>query len=246
MDDKYYKLLYDVLQSYDRCTPKNISQLRSRQIFVFGTDVRGTQKYGAAGLAAKRFGAQPGVSDGITGSSYAIPTLGASFEQTKKSIAKFENFVRNNMAYQYLVTPIGCGHAGLKVENVAPLFRGLIAIANVMLPEDFIRYYRKECAAILGGGKEKESVKEEPSIFQLYDSKVHGVLKYLEENNIAFNQEGGYSLTDDEGTIIAEAELGIDSEKVIFYPFNSQSELTFKNAGYTIMDAESYLNSKKK
>ena len=52
MTEAYYNLLYDVLRSYDRCTPSKIYRLRKDQVFVFGTDAKGSLRYGAAGLAA--------------------------------------------------------------------------------------------------------------------------------------------------------------------------------------------------
>ena len=54
----------------------------------------------------------------------------------------------------------------------------------------------------------------------------------------------GFYLKDEEDIVIAEAELGIESEKIVFFPFNSQSELTFKNQGYKICTPEEYLNTK--
>ena len=96
--------------------------------------------------------------------------------------------------------------------------------------------------------KEKlsESQSQEDDYYQLYDESVHPILKYLEAHSIPFSKDGGFSLVDENDNVIAEAELCIESEKIVFYPFNSQSELAFKNAGYTVMDADSYLNSKKK
>lgn len=52
MEAAYYNLLYDVLKGYDHCTPSKIVSLRNNQIFVFGTNKYGSQKHGAAGLAA--------------------------------------------------------------------------------------------------------------------------------------------------------------------------------------------------
>ena len=63
MEDSYYKLLNDVLLGYKRNTPAKITTLRNNQIFVFGTDTNGSQKHGAAGLAAKCFGAKVGAVD---------------------------------------------------------------------------------------------------------------------------------------------------------------------------------------
>ena len=64
---EFVKILNDIVRSYDRLTPTKIHHLRPSQIFVFGTDRQGSQKFGAAGLAAKSFGAQVGVSSGLTG-----------------------------------------------------------------------------------------------------------------------------------------------------------------------------------
>jgi len=247
IEQLYYKLLYDVLQAYNRCTPKMVSQLENRQIFVFGTDVCGRQKYGAAGLAARKFGAKAGISEGITGNSYAIPTMGATIDQTIDAINRFEIYVRNNMSNQYLVTAVGCGHAGYNVEEIAPSFSGCIGLSNVMLPSEFIQYYRQDCIAKLGLSEQGSGDDDnDEGVLMYYDERVHGVIRYLQENGIPFNQEGGYALLNDDGMVIAEAELGIEQEKVVFLPFNSQSEAAFKNAGYTIMNAEDYLNNKKK
>lgn len=54
MTEAYYNLLYDVLRAYNRCTPSKVLRLRNDQVFVFGTDAKGSQRYGAAGLAAKK------------------------------------------------------------------------------------------------------------------------------------------------------------------------------------------------
>lgn len=245
MEAAYYKLLYDVLKGYDRCTPSKIVSLRNNQIFVFGTNKYGSQKHGAAGLAAKSFGAQIGITNGLTGMCYALPTMGFDIHILGKAILQFEQFARNNRDKTFLVTPIGCGHAGFKEEQVAPYFKGCIALNNVMLPEQFIRFFRLECIDKLGLRNAASDQKEpENDIFSLYDNSVHHVIEYLQLHSIPFSPDGGYTLLDSDGNVIAEAELGIESEKVVFNPFNSQSEIAFKNNGYKICSPEEYLNSK--
>ena len=247
MTEAYYKLLYDVLRAYNRCTPSKVLRLRNEQVFVFGTDAKGSQRYGAAGLAAKKFGAQIGVKNGRTGNSYALPTMDCTLEELGAAILQFELYARENKGLTFLVTPIGCGHAGFKVEDIAPYFRGCVALGNVMLPEEFLSFFRKECIEKLHiKEKRSESKSQEADYYQLYDESVHPILKYLEAYSIPFSKDGGFSLVDENDNVIAEAELCIESEKIVFYPFNSQSELALKNAGYTTMDADSYLNSKKK
>lgn len=245
MTETYYKLLYDVLRSYNRCTPSKILRLRNEQVFVFGTDSRGSQRYGAAGLAAKQFGAEVGVSDGPTGDSYALPTMGCSLEKLGNAILKFEQYARSNRNKTFLVTPIGCGHAGFKVDEVAPYFRGCIALGNVMLPEQFISFFRKECIEKLHL-KESNTVKNshEVDYYLLYDEAVHPVLKYLEAHSIPFSEDGGFSLVDENDNVIAEAELCIESEKIVFLPYDQNSENALVAAGYTIMSVNEYLISK--
>lgn len=249
MIDEYYILLNDILRGYNRCTPSNISTLRSNQIFVFGTDTKGSQKYGAAGLAANRFGAEVGVADGPTGMCYALPTMGFTEQDLSHAVVRFEQFVRANMSYTFLVTAIGCGHAGFDVTKVANMFKGLIGLNNVMLPEPFLKVYREECRQYFslaesphGSDDDKKDLEQE--IFDYYSENVHNVIHYLLEKDIPFNKEGGFTLLDSDEKVIAEAELGIESERVVFYPFNSQSEIAFKNNGYTIMTEIEYLKSK--
>lgn len=250
VEEAYYKLLNDVLRGYNRSTPTRITRLRPNQIFVFGTDTNGTQKYGAAGIAAKNFGAKPGVVDVQTGMCYALPTMGFSEEDLSHAVIRFEQFVRSNMQYTYLVTPVGCGHAGFDVVKVAGMFKALLGLTNVMLPEAFLKVYRAECHNYFSSKQypaEPSTTKESDPLDDIliyYDEKVHDVVRYLYEKNIPFNHDGGFSLTDENGSVIAEAELGIEDERIVFMPFNSQSELAFKNNGYTICDPTDYVNSK--
>ena len=250
MEEAYYKLLYDVLSGYDRTTPKNIVSLRNNQIFVFGTDKSGSQKNGAAGLAAKSFGAKVGVVNGPTGMCYALPTKGFSFDDLAHAVGQFENYVRNNTKYTFLVTAVGCGHAGFNVKDVALLFIGLIGLRNVMLPDAFLTVYREQCREYSDVASKENNCNNNAQqisveqILEYYDESVHEVIKYLFSNNVDFNHDGGFSLTDEEGNVIAEAELGIESEKVVFAPFDNQSAEVFQNYSYTVMTPENYLNSK--
>ena len=250
MEEAYYKLLNDILRGYDRCTPTKIVSLRANQIFVFGTDRDGSQKNGAAGMAAKSFGAKVGVTDGPTGKCYALPTFGFSEKDLAKAAERFEAYVRSNMGYTYLVTAVGCGHAGFNVTHVANMFKGLISLNNVMLPEAFLGVYRKECNAFFAKNRVKTQsdigTKDEiEEILQYYDDSVHDVVRYLLSNNIQFNHEGGFSLEDENGTVIAEAELGIEKDMVVISPYNKESESAFVGAGYKVMTPSEYLISKK-
>lgn len=236
--------LYKALNSYDRYTPNHIYNLRSNQVFVFGTDTKGSQKYGASGIASKKFGARMGVTSGPTGMCYALPTKGFSINDLSLAVEKFILYARSNNQYSYMVTPVGCGHAGHNADVIAPLFKDCLFMDNVWLPEVFIEIYKMYATAAI---EEKHFISDnnDKNVFTYYSPEVHDIIRLLIKEQIPFNQNGGFRLTDEGNAVIAEAELGIESEKVVFLPFNSQSELAFKNAGYEIMDVDTYLKNKK-
>lgn len=243
MEKAYYSLLYDILRGYDRLTPSKVYRLRNEQIFVFGTD--GSQRFGAAGLAARSFEAEVGVKEGPTGRCYAIPTMGHSLKQLGDSILRFEEYARNNRTQTFLVTAIGCGHAGFKAENVALFFKGCVGLCNVMLPEEFIRVLRNKCREHLElVSATAPSQSSEEDILMYFDDSLHDVVKYLLENNIEFDHDGGFALTDGEHGVVAEAELGVESEKIVFLPYDTEAGVKFQNAGYTIMEPAEYLKTK--
>jgi len=50
---------------------------------------------------------------------------------------RFIEFAKENTELIFLVTEVGCGLAGLKPKQVAPLFEGAINVENIHLPEKF-------------------------------------------------------------------------------------------------------------
>lgn len=96
-------------------------------IFVFGTNLAGFHGAGAALAAYKYYGAQLGVGEGITGNTYAIPTkdeniVTREMEGIVESVARFVLFTIEHPELKFFVTRVGCGLAGLKDEEMAPLF----------------------------------------------------------------------------------------------------------------------------
>lgn len=57
-----------------RITPDRITHLEPGQIFVFGSNYGGRHSKGAALDARRLYGAVYGVSEGLMGQSYGIPT----------------------------------------------------------------------------------------------------------------------------------------------------------------------------
>ena len=51
---------------------------------------------------------------------------------------EFIDFARQHPQLKFLVTRIGCGIAGFKDEEIAPLFRNALGINNILLPREFV------------------------------------------------------------------------------------------------------------
>lgn len=114
----------------------------SKMIFVFASNEGGIHGGGAARFAYKERGARWGLSYGHFGQSFAIPTKGfkrilhttprvetvtcvgdtLSLEQIKDYVTGFLAYVRGHPELDFQMTCIGCGLAGLRHEDIAPMF----------------------------------------------------------------------------------------------------------------------------
>ena len=119
-------------------TPGMISALKENEIFVFGSNLGGMHGGGAARAAYNRFGAVWGQGVGLQGQSYAIPTMQGGVETIKPYVDEFIEFAIAHKEYKFLVTRIGCGIAGFRVRDIAPLFAAALEVDNIILPEDFV------------------------------------------------------------------------------------------------------------
>ena len=118
-------------------TPEKITALKANEIFVFGSNLNGYHSGGAARIAMERFGAVWGQGVGLQGQSYAIPTMQGGVETIKPYVDEFVCFAKSHSELIFLVTRIGCGIAGFKDEEIAPLFADALNIDNIILPETF-------------------------------------------------------------------------------------------------------------
>ena len=128
---------------------ERIDVLEKGEIFVFGSNLAGHHMGGAARAAHKKFGAEWGVGVGLTGQSYAIPTMQGGVETIKPYVDDFIEFAGQHQDMKFLVTRIGCGIAGFKDEDIAPLFRNAVFSSNIYLPQMFhdilLDPYLKHC-----------------------------------------------------------------------------------------------------
>lgn len=128
--------------SRNRTERPNISSnridiLEKDEIFVFGSNLAGHHMGGAARIANLKFGAEWGVGIGMTGQTYAIPTMQGGVETIKPYIDDFIEFAKVHYNLNFLVTRIGCGIAGFKDEQIAPLFKEAASVKNIFLPKEF-------------------------------------------------------------------------------------------------------------
>lgn len=123
-----------------RIRPKTIYSLKPGEIFVFGSNLQGNHAGGAARIAHQFFGAIMGCGVGIQGQSYAIPTMHGGIDAISPYVDQFINFAKSNPNLKFLVTRIGCGIAGFKDEEIAPLFQRAMDIENIYLPREFVEW----------------------------------------------------------------------------------------------------------
>lgn len=97
-------------------------------IFVFGSNLRGVHGAGAARHAMEYEGAVWGQGIGHYGNSYALPTKNMQIESlalimVNSHVTQFIVYASQHHHLQFKVTQIGCGLAGFKPQDIAPMFR---------------------------------------------------------------------------------------------------------------------------
>ncbi len=118
-------------------TPDFITELKPDEIFVFGSNLAGMHGGGAAYAAWRKFGAIMGQGVGLQGQSYGIPTMQGGVETIQPYVDDFITFAKAHPERFFYVTRIGCGIAGFRDEEIAPLFAAAKEVPNICLPESF-------------------------------------------------------------------------------------------------------------
>lgn len=98
-------------------------------IFVFGSNLAGIHGAGAARYAHQKLGAEYRVGRGPTGQCYALPTKDHSIRTrpltaVQQEVTLFLQHAGENPHQEFKVTRVGCGLAGFKDADIAPLFKG--------------------------------------------------------------------------------------------------------------------------
>jgi hypothetical protein len=109
-------------------------------IFVFGSNLAGRHGKGAAKEAYNKWGAKYGRGIGPQGRSYAIPTKDFHLEPLPLAtisdyVQDFIEFARARPHMTFFVTKVGCGLAGYKNEQIAPMFKN--APVNCVIDDEW-------------------------------------------------------------------------------------------------------------
>ncbi len=109
-------------------------------IFVFGSNLAGFHGKGAALYARKYHGAEQYIGVGRTGNAYAIPTKDHRLKtlpliDIRHYVNGFIRYAGENPDLEFEVTRIGCGLAGYRDQDIAPLFK--TAPDNCRLPQNW-------------------------------------------------------------------------------------------------------------
>lgn len=109
-------------------------------VFVFGSNLAGRHGKGSALEAVMNHGAIYGQGWGRQGNSYAIPTKDYNLKRLplpmiEVFVREFIRYARANPSETFKVVAIGCGLAGYKPKDIAPLFDR--SPNNVSLPYEF-------------------------------------------------------------------------------------------------------------
>lgn len=98
-----------------RITPDRVTDLAANEVLVLGSSSQ----------------------DGLVGDRYYINTIGRDFDELRREVLRFIRLADSCPDKRFLVTRIGCGHAGYRDEQIAPLFASAYSLPNVALPESF-------------------------------------------------------------------------------------------------------------
>lgn len=118
-----------------------ITKLQPNEIFIFGSNLKGHHFGGAAKQAFDDFGAEWGIGEGLTGQSYAFPTLDEYMQQLPKQVLQHAvkllyKCATDNPDKRFYLTKVGCGIANYKESFIKTLFKGNRP-KNILMPSDW-------------------------------------------------------------------------------------------------------------
>lgn len=109
----------------------------SNAYWAFGSNESGVHGSGTALTAKEKYGAIMGQGWGLQGKCFAIPTKDwdintLDLDDIYHYVQRFIAFAKSRPKMTFYMTKIGCGLAGLKEEDIIPMFNN--SPENVILP----------------------------------------------------------------------------------------------------------------
>lgn len=121
-----------------RITPSKIDRLKTRYVYVFGTNLEGLHVGREAQLAVSHFGAEYGIGVGSQGKTYAIPTMQGNIKTVEPYIKNFVKYAKQHPEQRFYVTYVGCGISGFDLDDMGRLSYSAKDVENVFLPQKFL------------------------------------------------------------------------------------------------------------
>lgn len=120
-----------------------ITELKSNEIFVFGSNLAGRHGRGAALTAFQKFGAVQGTGEGLEGQSYAFPTLDETLRKLDEGslMTSIENLIacaEEHPELTFILTRVGCGLAGFPEVYIKSLFKQFTLPSNIVPYENWL------------------------------------------------------------------------------------------------------------
>ena len=139
---------FDELDLQNRNTPNQLDRwVKKEHILVYGSgkEIVNHTKTGyplrdneSTGYIANRYFGSKHLLEGLSGNSYAIPTVGVSMTEIEDGVKRFIEFVNNNPDLTFLITDIACSKkSGHTPQEIAPMFEAIADYPNVHLPKEF-------------------------------------------------------------------------------------------------------------
>lgn len=200
-------------------TIDNIQELKLKQIFVFGTDMKGSHVGGHGRIAVDKFGAVVGNSEGMQGQSYAIPVVDGD-----KKISKYELYdylerfyfcAKEHPCKEFILTDI-MTWAGFDVNEMSYMTNLMHFPINVIMPKEFSRMKGYKCfdkdmksdeGLVFEEGKDYE-IEYLMEVEEMFSFEVHplNLISYLEHSKTSriYEVEGSGELfvdMTDDGTV---------------------------------------------
>lgn len=112
-------------------------------IFVFGSNLAGRHGAGAARYAVQAYGAKYGQGEGRQGRSYAIPTKDAQLrtlglDAIEAGVRRFAQHAAEHHDEAFILTPIGCGLAGHRPQDIWAILHRVKLPTNVALHPSWV------------------------------------------------------------------------------------------------------------